>query len=101
MGAGRHGAIRPFPPYEDCALQNDGRTMKFTEAFAALGYVVAVPRQDWSADRPNGVCITIWASELGSKGGLPWIDTRIHAKDNALWRDKPGNGKRIRHLGRA
>ena len=75
--------------------------MRFTEAFNALGYAVASPRQDWSADKPSGICITLWRKELGFKNGYSWVDTEVHAQDNVIWRDKPGNRKRLRHLQRA
>lgn len=75
--------------------------MNFTSAFRALGYEVASPRRDWSAENAGGVCMTFWQSEIGWEGGLPWVDTRIHAQSNELWLRKPGNTKRIRHLKRA
>ena len=76
--------------------------MKFTEAFSKLGYHVDVPRQDWSAEKSDGVCISLWQVEMGlDEQKRPWIDTRVHANENALWRTKPGNRKRIRHLQRA
>lgn len=73
--------------------------MKFTDAFHALGYRVAVPRQDWSAEREDGVCITLWTKELDWESMS--VDTRLHAGPNDLWRTKPGNRKGIAHLTRA
>ena len=72
--------------------------MKFTGAFEALGYVVESPRQDWSAISPTGVCITLWQKELRSDQGLPWFDTREHGDPYDVWKDKPGNNKRKKHL---
>ena len=75
--------------------------MRFTAAFGALGYKVEVPRQDWSAEKPSGVCITLWRKEMGFQNGRLWVDTRIHAQDNTGWRDKLGNRKRLKHLQRS
>ncbi len=72
--------------------------MKFTEAYRSLGYEVEVPRQDWSADSPAGVCISIWKKEMRMRDGLLWIDTREHCDPLDTWKDKPGNTKRIKHL---
>ena len=73
--------------------------MKFTEAFRVLGYEVAVPRQDWSAEKSDGVCVSLWMKEVDWK--TLSVDTRVQAGPNELWRDKPGNKKRIAHLTRA
>jgi hypothetical protein len=51
--------------------------MQFVEAFDALGYAVQVPRQDWSAEKPDGVCISLWKKELGTRDGMLWMNTRI------------------------
>lgn len=75
--------------------------MKFTTAFEALGYKVSNPRQHWSAENATGICITLWRKEMGFANGRPWVDTTVHAEDNAGWRDKPGNRKRLEHLRRA
>jgi hypothetical protein len=75
--------------------------MQFVEAFERLGYAIEAPRQDWSAEKDDGVCISLWRKELGRRDGLPWMNTRIHADPIENWRDKPGNRKRIRHLRRA
>lgn len=73
--------------------------MRFSEAFEALGYQVAVPRQDWSAEKSDGVCISLWMKEINWKGLS--IDTKIDTNPSELWRHKPGNKKRVRHLARA
>ena len=73
--------------------------MRFVEAFKRLGYEVENPRQDWSAERPDGVCLTLWTKETDWKSLV--TDTRIHANPIEQWGHKPGNSKRIRHARRA
>ena len=75
--------------------------MQFVEAFERLGYAVEAPRQDWTAEKPDGVCISLWRKEMGADQGLMWMDTRVHADPLENWRNKYGNRKRIRHLLRA
>lgn len=75
--------------------------MQFVEAFEHLGYGVVAPRQDWTAEKADGVCISLWRKEMGTRDGLLWMDTRVHADPIGNWGDKPGNRKRIRHLQRA
>jgi hypothetical protein len=75
--------------------------MQFVEAFRQLGYKVEAPRQDWSAEKEDGVCISLWKKEMGSRDGLLWMNTHIHADPIENWGHKAGNIKRIRHLRRA
>lgn len=75
--------------------------MQFVEAFERLGYIVEAPRQDWSAEKEDGVCISLWRKEMDARDGLLWMDTRTHAGPIDEWQDKSGNRKRIRHLRRA
>lgn len=75
--------------------------MKFVEAFERLGYVVEAQRQDWSAANENGICISLWRKEMGSRDGLLWMNTHVHADSIENWGHKPGNAKRIRHIHRA
>lgn len=75
--------------------------MQFVEAFERLGYEVEVPRQDWTAEKADGVCITLWRKEMDTRNGLMWMDTRVHADPLENWHDKPGNRKRIKHLKKA
>ena len=75
--------------------------MKYTEAFAALGYRLVDIRRDWSAENSEGVCISLWKKEMGQRDGLPFMNTRIHADPPANWQAKVGNRKRIGHLRRA
>jgi hypothetical protein len=74
---------------------------QFVEAFKMLGYEVEAPRQDWTAEKADGVCISLWRREMGTREGLLWMNTRVHADPLEGWHDKPGNRKRIRHLRRA
>lgn len=75
--------------------------MQFVEAFEALGYSVEVPRQDWSAGKPDGICISLWKKEMGTRGGMLWMNTKVHADPLENWGGKSGNRKRIVHLRRA
>jgi len=75
--------------------------MRYSEAFAALGYRLENPRQDWSAVNASGVCISLWRCEIAFSAGKPRIDTRLHCGPEAMWHDLPGNKKRMRHLMRA
>lgn len=74
--------------------------MKFTEAFAALGYELLDFRQDWTAEKNDGVCISLWRREMGTRDGLLWMDTRNHADPIGQWQEKAGNRRRIVHLRR-
>jgi hypothetical protein len=73
--------------------------MQYGEAFAKLGYNLQVPRQDWSAEKEDGICITLWRSEIDWKSLV--MDSRIHGGPNEIWAGLPGNPKRIRHANRA
>lgn len=73
--------------------------MGFEEAFQSLGYKLVSPRNDWSAEREDGVCLTLWTKETDWKALV--MDTRIHATKHEDWGHKPGNRKRIQHAARA
>lgn len=73
--------------------------MQFVEAFHALGYAIENQRQDWSAEKEDGVCITLWTKETDWKTLV--MDTRIHATEYADWGHKSGNRKRSLHARRA
>lgn len=73
--------------------------MRYGEAFSKLGYRLEVPRQDWTAEKATGVCITLWRSEIDWASMA--MDSRLHGSPIELWRNKPGNHKRIRHATRA
>ena len=75
--------------------------MKFTHAFAALGYELASPRTDWSAERENGVCLSLWSREIRWGRGEGAFDTRHDAMPIDTWNHKPGFKKRLRHIQRA
>ena len=75
--------------------------MQFVEAFEHLGYKLEAPRQDWTAEKLDGVCLSLWRKEMAARDGLLWSDSRIHAGPLEDWQTKPGNQKRIRHLQRA
>ena len=75
--------------------------VQYTEAFNYLGYDLENPRQDWSAEKGDGVCITIWQKERSVEKGLPYLDLwELHPK-GGLWMSKPGHNKRTKHLMRA
>lgn len=75
--------------------------MKYVEAFNALGYNVENPRQDWSAEKADGVCITIWQKEGSVANGLPYLDLWELHPEAGNWVDKSGHKKRTTHLKRA
>lgn len=75
--------------------------MRYAEAFEKLGYRLDSPRQDWTAEKEDGVCMTLWQKLTKFEGGLPFCDSRIHDVDISEWGNKPGNWKRMRHLKRA
>lgn len=75
--------------------------MQFTEAFQHLGYELRDHRQDWSAEKSDGVCISLWKTEMGTREGLLWMNTRIHADPIEGWQHKQGNRRRIGHLRKA
>lgn len=72
--------------------------MQYTEAFEALGYALPSPRQDWSAINENGVCLSLWRTELATLDRVPWFDTKRHGRPIDLWGFKPGNKLRIEHI---
>ena len=75
--------------------------MNLVDAYKALGYRLANPRQDWSAESDHGVCIALWKDEIAWTPLPPSFDCY------ALWpADMPdptraGHKKRLRHLDRA
>jgi hypothetical protein len=76
--------------------------MKYVEAFNKLGYEVPNPRQDWSAEKSDGICITLWEKEVVWQPSPPKLDIwKVHPGAPGEWTKLPGNKKRIRHLKRA
>jgi hypothetical protein len=75
--------------------------MNFTNAFAVLGYDLTSPRTDWSAERDDGVCFSLWSREIKWGKGEGSFDTRRDAMPIETWNTKPGFKKRVRHMQRA
>lgn len=75
--------------------------MNFTQAFAALGYHLAAPRTDWSAEREGGICLSLWQKEVKWGRGEASFNTRRDADPIENWNRKPGFKKRLRHIQRA
>lgn len=73
--------------------------MQFVEAFKALGYRVPAPRTDWSADKADGICLSVWSKEVDWQTFV--MDTVTNGGPIELWGHKAGNKKRIKHLRRA
>ena len=73
--------------------------MQFVEAFNSLGYQVPTWRTDWSAEKADGICLSLWAQETDWKQLV--MDTRLHAGALEQWGWKPGNRKRVLHARRA
>ena len=71
----------------------------FTEAYRKAGYVLANPRNDWSAVRSDGsaVALTIWQDEIVKGQGPLFVDLRGHPL-LAEWKDRQGNRKKIRDV---
>lgn len=76
--------------------------MQYVEAFNSFGYDIPNARQDWSADRPDGICITLWKSEVEWTPPPPRMDLWERAAPGATeWENLPGHRKRSEHLRRA
>ena len=75
--------------------------MTFTSAFARLGYNLTSPRTDWSAEKDDGVCLSIWAKEMKPKRPGSSFDTRSDAQPIETWNHKQGFKRRLPHLARA
>jgi hypothetical protein len=74
--------------------------MLYTEAFKALGYSLRDIRNDWTASKPDGVCITIWEREIEPNAGRH-LNTKLDCGPHERWKDKRGNKRRIEHISRA
>ncbi|WP_179042182.1 hypothetical protein [Sphingobium lactosutens] len=72
--------------------------MKYGEAFSKLGYKLEVPRTDWSAKSAQGVCLTLWRSEIDWTVKPLAMDTRLRGGRLEEWELKPGNTKRRAHI---
>lgn len=76
--------------------------MQYVEAFNALGYEVPSPRQDWSAEKTDGICITLWKVEIDWTPPPPRIDLwKSWVPGQNDWDNLPGHRKRTQHIGRA
>lgn len=75
--------------------------MNFSEAFRALGYELAAPRIDWSAERAGGVCLSLWSKEINFSPAGCSFDTRRDAMPIEQWNTKAGFKRRLRHLEKA
>lgn len=76
--------------------------MQYVEAFNSLGYDVPNPRQDWSAEKTSGICITLWKAEVDWTPAPPRMDLWDRAAPGTTqWETLPGHKKRTVHLDRA
>jgi len=76
--------------------------MQYVEAFKSLGYDVPNPRQDWSAEKDDGICITLWKCEVRWSPPPPRLDVwQLATPGTTDWEGKPGHKKRTHHLERA
>lgn len=76
--------------------------MQYVEAFNSLGYDVPNPRQDWSAEKGDGVCITLWKVEVDWTPSPPHFDIwKGWTPGESDWEHLPGHSKRTRHIKRA
>jgi hypothetical protein len=73
--------------------------MDYKAAFTKLGYYLRNHRQDWSAEKSEAVCITIWKLEIDWPTMV--MDSRVSGSDIAIWGGKQGNKKRTAHAKRA
>jgi hypothetical protein len=69
--------------------------MRYAEAFKKLGYDLANPRQHWSCASPEGVCVSLWRSEIDWKNRK--FDTREDAGPADTW-NAAGANQRVRDL---
>jgi hypothetical protein len=75
--------------------------VRYGEAFKKLGYTLVVPRQQWSAEKDDGVCITLWEVELDPEFKKQRLDTRTNCGRHETWATAHGNHLRVRHLSKA
>ncbi len=78
--------------------------MGYVEAFKKLGYDLSNSRQDWSADKSDGVCLALrrsrteWNKELNRSELNLW---RLETPGSNGFEHKPGHKKRALHIARA
>lgn len=73
--------------------------MQYKAAFESMGYKLASIRNDWTAAKVDGICVTIWKREIDWTEML--MDSRLHGGPVENWGHKPGNKRRISHARRA
>jgi hypothetical protein len=71
----------------------------FTGAFEAAGYVLAAPRTQWSAIKPDAsaVALTVWSDEI-TKTREPWVVDVFDHPRLAEWIGRAGNATRSAHI---
>jgi len=75
--------------------------MQYVEAFNSFGYDVPNPRRDWSAEKADGTCITVWKAEI-DRTAPPHIDFwRMAEPEPTEGETLSGHKKRTVHLARA
>jgi hypothetical protein len=76
--------------------------MKYVEAFNSLGYKVPRPRLDWSAEKADGICITLWKVQVDWSPPPPRFDLWKHGTPGMMdWEKLPGHGLQRQHIRRA
>lgn len=75
--------------------------MQYVDAFRKLGYALESQRQDWSAEKSDGVCITIWNKEVNWTASPPYLDCWELPVEEKGWTAKSGHRKRTGHVDRA
>jgi hypothetical protein len=69
--------------------------MRYAEAFKKLGYDLPNPRQHWSCSSDEGVCLSLWRTEIDWKGRK--FDTREDAGPTETW-NAAGANQSLRDL---
>lgn len=75
--------------------------MKFTAAFQALGYKLPNAQGFWSAERADGVCITLWQRELATDDQKRPTMRAENFGPVEGWMHRPANKHRKKHIQRA
>lgn len=75
--------------------------MKFAEAYKKLGYRLDNHQTDWSAEKADGVCISIWKKLANWKSSPPYFDCFEVWPEEEPGSHKNGHKKRRRHIRRA
>jgi hypothetical protein len=71
--------------------------MNYADAFKTLGYKLQNHQTDWSAEKTDGVCISMWRERLTRKSPLHF-DTDEAWPDGEPATNKIGFNKRTRHI---